>query len=50
MATLYPKYQRLMDNGEYESVNEMCNALCLNYDDVYDYSDEEEEDEDDDKW
>lgn len=33
---LLPKYQKLMDNFEYETVNEMCNDLSLNYDDVYD--------------
>ena len=42
---LYPEYQRLIDSGEYSSVEEMCNRLCLNYDDVYDYSDEEEDDQ-----
>lgn len=34
---LYPRYERLLRNGEYDSVEEMCNALGLNYDDVYDY-------------
>ena len=34
---LYPMYERLLQNGEYDSVEEMCNALGLNYDDVYDY-------------
>ena len=42
---LYPKYEKLMDRGEYCSVEEMCNDLCLNYDDVYDYSDEEDDEE-----
>ena len=39
---LYPEFQRLIDSGEYSSVEEMCNHLCLNYDEVYDYSDEED--------
>lgn len=43
---LLPRYERLMERGEYETVEEMCNALCLNYDDVYDYSDMDDEDED----
>lgn len=43
---LLPKYQKLMDRGEYSSIEEMCNDLCLNYDDVFDYDDEEDEDED----
>lgn len=43
MAKLYPKYQRLMDSGEYISIEEMCNDLCLNYDDVYDYREEMQE-------
>ena len=32
---LLPYYERLMESGEYSSVNEMCNQLGLNYDDVY---------------
>ena len=32
---LYPEYQKLLDRGEYDSVEEMCNRLCLNYDDVF---------------
>ena len=34
---LYPRYERLLRNGEYDSVEEMCNAFGLNCDDVYDY-------------
>lgn len=45
MATLLQRYQALMDRGEYVTVEEMCNDLCLNYDDVYDYSDEEDEED-----
>lgn len=32
---LLPYYERLMASGEYFSVEEMCNQLGLNYDDVY---------------
>ena len=39
---LYPEYERQLQN--FDSVEDMCNQLCLNYDDVYDYSEEEEED------
>lgn len=42
---LYPEYQKLLDRGEYTSVEEMCNRLCLNYDDVFDYSDMDDEEE-----
>ena len=31
----------MMEDGLYDSINEMCNTLGLNYDEVYDYSDEE---------
>lgn len=31
---LYPKYQRIMEEEEYSSIEEMCNDLALNYDDV----------------
>ena len=34
---LFPYYERLLRSGEYDSVEEMCNILGLNYDDVYDY-------------
>lgn len=44
---LYPKYQKMMDSGMYESIEEMCNQLCLNYDDVFDYADMDEEEDDD---
>lgn len=32
---LYPKYQRIMEEEGYSSVEEMCNDLGLNYEDVY---------------
>ena len=41
MADLYPEYSKMMEDGLYDSINEMCNTLGLNYDEVYDYSDEE---------
>lgn len=44
MAKMYKKYERLLKNGEYKDENELCNALALNYDDLY----EDESDEDDD--
>ena len=34
---LLPKYQKMMDDGEYDSIEEMCNDLGLNYDEVFDY-------------
>lgn len=40
---LYPRYEQLLESGEYSSVEEMCNALGLNYDDVYDNSENEED-------
>ncbi len=33
---LLPQYQAMIDSGEYESVEELCNDLGLDYDDVYD--------------
>ena len=33
---LLPRYQRLMEEKGYESEEEMCNAECLNWDDIYD--------------
>lgn len=33
---LLPEYQRLMDEGDYDSIEEMCNAEGLNYDEIYD--------------
>lgn len=33
---LLPEYQRMMDNGDYDSIEEMCNAEGLNYDEIYD--------------
>lgn len=33
---LLPEYQRMMDEGDYDSIEEMCNAEGLNYDEIYD--------------
>ena len=33
---LLPRYQRLMEEKGYENEEEMCNAECLNWDDIYD--------------
>lgn len=42
MPKMEEEYERLLDSGEYESVDEMCNDLCLNYSDLYE---DEEDDE-----
>lgn len=44
MAKMLKKYERMLISGEYASENELCNALGLNYDDLY----EDEHDDDDD--
>lgn len=33
---LLPEYQRLMDECDYDNIEEMCNAEGLNYDEIYD--------------
>ena len=43
MGKMIRKYERMLESGEYSSENELCNALGLNYDDLY----EEEAQEDD---
>jgi len=45
MYPLYPEYQEMINNGVYDSVEELCNGECLNYHEVYDY-DTPEDDED----
>lgn len=35
-GSLLPKYQRLIDGGDYDSIGEMCNAEGLDYDEIYD--------------
>lgn len=42
---LHEPYKTYMENGEYDSVEEMCNDLGLNYYDVY-YTEDEFEDDD----
>lgn len=42
MPKMEEKYERLLNSGEYDSVDEMCNDLCLNYSDLYEEDDEEE--------
>lgn len=44
MAKMYRKYERLLISGEYANENELCNALGLNYEDLYE--DERAGDED----
>lgn len=44
MAKMYKKYERMLNSGEYMNENELCNALGLNYDDLYeDKSDNDDE-------
>lgn len=32
---MYEEYENMLSSGEYEIVEEMCNAECLNYSDLY---------------
>lgn len=34
---MFEEFRKMLENGTYDSVEEMCNRLGLNYDDVYDY-------------
>lgn len=34
---MYPEYRKMLESGRFDSVEELCNQLALNYDDVYDY-------------
>lgn len=44
MPKMIRKYERMLESGEYESIQELCNDLGLNYDDLYeDEKDDEEE-------
>lgn len=45
LGDLHEPYKTYMENGEYDSVEEMCNDLGLNYYDVY-YTEDEFEDDD----
>ena len=40
---LYDEYSDMLDRGEYDSVEELCNLCGLNLDEVYDYEEEEDE-------
>ena len=42
---MFDRYRDLLDRGEYDSEEELCNALALNRDDLY----EDEYDDDDDE-
>lgn len=39
---LLPEYEAELDSGNYDDVEDMCNQLGLNYDEVYDYGEAEE--------
>ena len=43
MGKMFDKYLNLLEKGEYDSIDEMCNDLQLNWDDLY----EDDEDDDD---
>lgn len=43
MPKMIRKYERMLEQGLYANENELCNALGLNYEDIYE--DEAEEDE-----
>lgn len=42
---MYPNYSDML--GNFDSIDDMCNQLGLNYDDVFDYDNYENEDSDD---
>ena len=43
MPKMIRKYERMLEQGLYANENELCNALGLNYEDIYE--DEAEEDD-----
>lgn len=43
MPKMYRKYERMLERGEYDSINEMCNDLGLNYDDLYENEKDDDE-------
>jgi len=43
MPKMLRKYEKMLESGEYESIQELCNDLGLNYDDLYE--DDKGEDE-----
>lgn len=44
MGKMLEKYEKLLDSGEYSNIDEMCNDLALNTDDLYEDDDEENDD------
>ena len=46
MAKMLKKYERLLISGEYSSINEMCNDLGLNYDEIYEDEPDDDYEED----
>lgn len=43
MGEMLKRYRDLLEKGEYDSIDEMCNDLMLNWDDLYE--DDEEDDD-----
>lgn len=42
MGKMYDRYANMLERGEYDSVDELCNDLQLNWDDLYEDDDEED--------
>ena len=45
MGKMYSAYEEMLDSGEYEDIDELCNDLQLNVDDLYE-DNTEDDDED----
>lgn len=43
---MYKEYQDMLDSGQYENEEDLCNHEGLNYDDLYMDEDQSEENED----
>lgn len=43
MGKMYDRYWNMLERGEYDSVDELCNDLQLNWDDLYEDDDEEDD-------
>lgn len=41
---LLPEYEDMLERGEYDNEEELCNGEGLNWDEIYDYEDDEEDD------
>lgn len=41
MGKMIAKYEKMLEKGEYSSIDELCNDLMLNYDDLYEDDDDE---------